>query len=84
MWEVFSRISNQTSKKEPDFDLMNQISFAQNNRDLDKLDKIAREIKSRKEKPSFWLQFRLENAYAWVLHSGDQIDPQLRKKLKLS
>lgn len=78
----FSRISNQMSKKEPDFDLMNQISFAQNNRDLDKLDKIAREIKSRKEKPSFWLQFRLENAYAWVRHSGDQIDPQLRKKVK--
>ncbi|QQP27902.1 helix-turn-helix domain-containing protein [Lactobacillus ultunensis] len=78
----FSKISNQKTKQEPDFDLMNQISFAQNKRDLHKLDEITEEIKNRKEKPSFWLQFRLENAYAWTLHSGDQIDPELKKKVK--
>lgn len=43
---------------------MNQISFAQNRKDLKTLAKIASEIKEGKIKSNFWLQFRLENAYA--------------------
>ena len=37
----FARVSNQDLRTEPNFDLMNQISFAQNKKDLKTLDKIA-------------------------------------------
>lgn len=41
----FTKVSNQDSRMEPNFDLMNQISFAQNKKDLKALDKIAQKIK---------------------------------------
>lgn len=78
----FTKISNQDIRTEPNFELMNQISFAQNRKDLNALDKIASEIKNGKVESSFWLQFRLENAYAWVLHSNKMISPELKKKVK--
>lgn len=78
----FTKISNQDIRTEPNFELMNQISFAQNRKDLNALDKIAAEIKDGKVESSFWLQFRLENAYAWVLHSNKMISPELKKKVK--
>ena len=37
----FTKISNQDIRTEPNFELMNQISFAQNRKDLNALDKIA-------------------------------------------
>ena len=78
----FARVSNQDLRTEPNFDLMNQISFAQNRKDLKTLDKIASKIKEGKIKSNFWIQFRLENAYAWVLHSSKMISPELKNKVK--
>lgn len=78
----FTKVSNQDSRMEPNFDLMNQISFAQNKKDLKALDKIAQKIKMGVYSPNFWLQFRLENAYAWVLHSNKMISPELKQKVK--
>ncbi len=78
----FTRVSNQDMRIEPNFDLMNQISFAQNRKDLKTLDKIRAEVENDKVKSNFWLQFRLENAYAWVLHSNKMISPELKNKVK--
>ena len=80
----FSRVNNSDNTTDPDFDLMNQISFAQNRKDLKKLDEIAAKIANRGGTcpPSFWLKFRLENAYAWVLHSDKRISPELKRKVK--
>lgn len=80
--DFFAKVSNQDMRTEPNFDLMNQISFAQNRKDLNALDKIAAEVKNGKVESNFWLQFRLENAYAWVLHSNKMISPELQKKVK--
>ncbi len=78
----FTRVGNQDMRTEPNFGLMNQISFAQNRKDLKTLDKIRAEVKNGKVKSNFWLQFRLENAYAWVLHSNKMISPEMKKKVK--
>lgn len=79
---LFTRMSNQDMRIEPNFDLMNQISFAQNRKDLKTLDKIRAEVENDKVKSNFWLQFRLENAYAWVPHSNKMISPELKNKVK--
>ncbi|WP_308558135.1 helix-turn-helix transcriptional regulator [uncultured Lactobacillus sp.] len=78
----FTNVANQNTKTEPNFELMNQISFAQNRKDLQALDKIKAEIEESQTKPSFWLRFRLDNAYAWVLHSNKMISPEMKKKVK--
>lgn len=80
----FSQVNNSDNTTDPDFDLMNQISFAQNRKDLKKLDEITAKIANRGGTcpPSFWLKFRLENAYAWVLHSDKRISPELKRKVK--
>lgn len=78
----FTRVGNQDMRTEPNFGLMNQISFAQNRKDLKTLDKIRAEVKNGKVKSNFWLQFRLENAYAWVLHSNKMISLEMKKKVK--
>lgn len=43
----FSQVNNSDNTLDPDFDLMNQISFAQNRKDLKKLDEIAAKIANR-------------------------------------
>lgn len=30
----------------------------------------------------YWLEFRLELAYAWITHSQDQVSPELKEKMK--
>lgn len=80
--DFFAKFEQQDSKAEPNFSLVNRIAFAQNKKDLQELDKIAAEIKKKNPKPSFWLQFRLEDAYAWVLHSNKRISPELKRKVK--
>ncbi len=32
--------------------------------------------------PTFNLQFRLENAYAWIYHSNEFVSPTMKKKIK--
>ena len=41
----FAQLNFQTSKEEPNFELLNQISFAQNKKDLEALDKISAQVK---------------------------------------
>lgn len=78
----FMLVLNKNSEEEPNFELMNQISFAQNRKDLEKLDQIDQQIKNGKVKSSFWLDFRLQNAYAWVTHSNKKVTPKMKKKVK--
>ncbi|MDH5100057.1 helix-turn-helix transcriptional regulator [Lactobacillus kefiranofaciens] len=78
----FAQISNQQST-EPYFDLAGQIVYAQNKKDLKALDKIKQKIEKGGVQPyPLWLKYGLELAYAWVLHSNDQISPKMRKRIK--
>ena len=45
----FAQLNFQTSKEEPDFDLMNQISFAQNKKDLYRLDELLKKLRIEKK-----------------------------------
>ncbi len=76
----FAQITNQQST-EPYFDLAGKITYAQNNKDLQTLDKIEQTIENRGEVP-LWLKVRLELAYAWVLRSNDRISPEMKKRIK--
>ncbi len=77
----FAQFNFQTSKEEPNFELLNQISFAQNKKDLEALDKISAQVKKYGKIP-FNIEFRLQDAYAWVLHSNKMVTPEMKKKIK--
>lgn len=78
----FTLIANQKSVAQPHFDLVNKITFAQNRKDIRTLDKIASEIQNGGGSEEFYLQFRLQNAYAWVLHSNKMVSSEIKKKVK--
>lgn len=78
----FDMLHHQNSEGEPNFDLINRISFAQNKKDLNELNKITQEIKNGNVKVDFNIKFRLENAYAWVLHSDKMVSPTMKRKVK--
>lgn len=78
----FTLIANQKSVAQPHFDLVNKITFAQNRKDIRALDKIASEIQNGGGSEEFYLQFRLQNAYAWVLHSNKMVSSEIKKKVK--
>ena len=80
--DFFNLIINQKSAGEPDYDLINRISFAQNSKDLATLDQISKELKARNEEPNFNLQSRLQIAYAWVLHSNKMVSPEIKNEIK--
>ena len=78
----FAQISNQQST-EPFFDIAGEITYAQNNKDLQKLDEIKHKIEIvGGVKPPLWLKYRLELAYAWVLQSNKQVSPTMKNKIK--
>lgn len=56
-----------------------EITYVQNNRDVQALDKIK---SGGGSEPPLWLKYRLELAYAWALRSNDQVPPVLRKRMK--
>ena len=76
----FAQITNQQST-EPYFDLAGKITYAQNNKDLQTLDKIKQMIENGRGEGPLWLKFRLELAYAWVLRSNDRISLEMKKKI---
>lgn len=79
----FSLLNYQKSETEPNFELINEISFAQNKKDIKRLNKIKKKIENGGGvQPSFNLQFRLENAYAWIYHSNEFVSPAMKKKVK--
>lgn len=78
----FTLIINQKSPVNPNFDIINKITFAQNKKDLRSLDKISADIKSGKIQSSFHMQLRLEIAYAWILHSNKMVSAAMKKKVK--
>lgn len=80
--DFFNLILSQRSEGEPDYDLINQISFAQNHKDLKTLDKIKAQLEARDKKPNFNLESRLQIAYAWVLHSNKMVSPLIKQKIK--
>ncbi|WP_236629366.1 MULTISPECIES: helix-turn-helix domain-containing protein [Lactobacillus] len=80
--DFFQRLNFQSFKENPNFELINQISFAQNRKDLKTLDQIVAKIKSGEVKDSFQLEFRLQNAYAWVTHSNQMVTPEMKQKIK--
>ena len=77
----FAQINNQSSTG-PFFELTSEITFAQNRRDVKALDKIKRKIENGEVQAPLWLKFKLELAYAWALHSNDQISTEMKKKIK--
>lgn len=77
----FNLIIGQNTEGEPNYDLINEISFAQNHKDLKKLDEIKAELESR-EQVDFNLKSRLQIAYAWVLHSNKLVSPEIKNKIK--
>ena len=69
-------------RQEPNFNLIDKITYAQNKKDLKALDKIASEISNGGGKNNFYLQYRLQNAYAWILHSNKFVPDEMKKKVK--
>lgn len=79
----FSRINNQPSKVSPDFEIITQIVFAQNRKDLEALDKIAQDLEDGKiEASTPWLKLRLEWAYAWILNSNKMVSSANQNRVK--
>lgn len=78
----FNLILSQNSEGEPNYDLINQISFAQNKKDLKKLDKIRKHLEENPKKMDFNIESRLQIAYAWVLHSNKLVSPMFKEKIK--
>jgi len=81
--DFFTRLGYQDKIADPNYPLQVQISFAQNRKDLQALDKIAKKIKNEGvASPSFWLEISLQNAYAWILHSNEMVSPKMKEKFK--
>lgn len=79
----FSLLNFQKSETEPNFEIINQISFAQNKKDISALDKIKKELENLGGgKMPFYLRFRLENAYAWIYHSNRFVSGAMKRKIK--
>lgn len=80
--EFFGKIWNQPTPKNPDFDLVAQISDAQNKKDLGKLNEITAKIQNGGDKIPLYVQIKLESAYAWITHSNQHASPQFKRHIK--
>ncbi len=77
----FALINNQ-SASDPFFDLVNEIVYAQNRKDLRKLNQIKGKIeKSNKEIPER-IKLRLAMSEAWIRHSNENVPLVMQKKIK--
>ena len=80
--EFFTRVVNQDkSEGNPYYEIESEITFAKNTKDLKKLDEISKKIEKYDSIPD-WLKFRVELAYAWVLHSNKHVSPELKHKIE--
>lgn len=79
--EFFNNLVNQNSNQNPDFELINEITFAQNRKDVMALDKIAAKIE-KMEEVSETVKIRLARSYAWTYHSNDMVSDEIKQAVK--
>lgn len=63
--------------------LLNKIAIAQNNKDLEALDRIKDEIiKNGEEETSTFVKIWLEKAYVWVRGNNDNVSDEIKKQAR--
>lgn len=79
--EFFNNLVNQNSDQNPDFELINEITFAQNRKDVKALDNISARVE-KMEKVNEAVKIRLARAYAWIYHSNNMVSDEVKKAVK--
>lgn len=80
--EFFNNLVNQNSDQNPDFELINEITFAQNRKDVTALDKISAKVEKMEGEVSDNVKIRLARAYAWIYHSNDMVSDEIKQAVK--
>lgn len=81
----FDMLAHQPNEKNPLWDIDIQTSFAQNKKDLKKLDELEKSLRKIKDATKDSIQrskFRIEIARAWVLHSNKKTSKTSKKRAK--